>query len=127
MASLTTTQQVSIISLLGYAQFGSAGAVAIQFTDLRTFLLRDTFTVEYISSIDSVLTSLKSIDSKIDGIIELINIKKADVIEFNVDQGLGTLNAIGSQLVSRLSSLVGYPVLKDPYSSSSNGSYLGGY
>jgi hypothetical protein len=127
MASFTNTQQVEILAYLGYAQFGSAGAIDLQFTNLRDYLLRDTFTLEYMGSINTVLLSLKGIDTKIDSLIQLINIKKADVIEFNSDQGLGTLYMMGSTLVKRLSSLVGFPVLVDPYQSGYSSSYLGGY
>ena len=127
MASLTTDQQTSILSYMGYAQFGSAGAIKIQFTQLRDYLQNADFTIEYINNLNTVLVSLAAIDTKIDGIVQLINIKKADVIEFNADQGLGTLYQMGSVLVERLSGIVGFPVLINPYSQGSKPSYLGGY
>lgn len=127
MASLTLDQQTDILSYMGYAQFGSAGAIKIQFTQLRDYLQNADFTIEYITNLNTVLLSLKSIDTKIDSIVELINIKKADVIHFNADQGLSTLYQMGSVLVERLSGIVGYPVLINPYSQGSKTSYLGGY
>lgn len=127
MATLTETQKVKILSYLGYAQDNAVGTNSVTLQVLRDFLNR-TFSNEFIAEITSVLTDLASVDSQLNKLLTGGDIEQADVVKFNTTSGIKIANNRGSQLVRKLASLCGVPVVYNQYTSNCyTSTYFVGY
>ena len=106
---------------MGYSQSGSLGTNSIL---LAQYLAGESFTVEFVAIVQSLLDSLSDIENAFSRITATAGVLDADVAKLDAGKGLAVLNLQAAQTVSRLASHLSYPVLpSSPYYRSGGASH----
>jgi hypothetical protein len=126
MANFSETQKTKIRGYLGYTQSNALGSLTIQEQNLNDYLGRD-FDTSYITEIQTILTSLDTVNTNITTLLASANIIQADVVKFDNTSGVSNLNERGAKLVRKLASLVGVKVLFNEFKNSTSVSTFVGY
>ena len=126
MATFSETQKTKIRGYLGYTQSNALGSLSMQEQTLNDYLGRN-FDSSYITEVQTVITSLDSVNTSITSLLASANIIQADVVKFDNTSGVANLNERGSKLVKKLASLIGVRVLFNEFKSSTSVSTLVGY
>lgn len=72
----------------------------------------------------TILTSLATIDEQLLASRSRFKFKRVEDVEFNIGGEVGSLSALGTLFVERLSTIFGLPVIKNPYRGAPNGSVM---